>query len=130
MKRVTLNIDLEDNKLFEKEVAEYILSFSRQVAKETIEKEVSAEIQRIACGMVNPCNIWLRDKVHESVKKILAEQSICAIIDNLVSETIQTKVHHIADREIQKVNIKKIFDDKLFASIREYFTGGNDGTAV
>lgn len=118
MKRITLNIDLEDNELFEQEVIKAVRDYAKQIAKEVVEQTVFSS------------GYALERMIDEEIKKRINSYWASTTIKNDAFNVIQKKISDAANEAVQKFDIKKIFDDKLFTSIREYFTGGNDGTAV
>lgn len=133
MKRITLNIDLEDNELFEQEITKAVRNYAKQIARESVESVVSAEINRIVedklkYGLSSVC--ILDRKIDEEITKRINSYWASTAIKNNAFDVIQKKVSDAANEAVQRFDIKKIFDDKLFASIHDYFTGGNDGTAV
>lgn len=133
MKRVTLNIDLEDNELFEHEVTKAVRDYAKQIARESVESVVSAEITRIVENNLKnrlPSGYTLERMIDEEITKRINSYWTSTTIKSNAFNVIQKKISDAADEAVQKFNIKKIFDDKLFASIREYLTGGNDGISV
>lgn len=133
MKRVTLNIDLEDNELFEREVTKAVRDYAKQIAREVVEQTVSEEIERIAENSLKnrfSSGYTLERMIDEEIKKRINSYWASTAIKNDAFNVIQKKISDAANEAVQRFDIKKIFDDKLLASIREYFTGGNDGTAV
>ncbi len=133
MKRITLNIDLEDNELFAQEVAKAVRDYAKQIAREVVEQTVSVEIERIAENSLKnrlSGGYTLKRMIDEEIEKRINSYWASTAIKSDAFNVIQKKISDAANEAVQRLDIKKIFDDKLFASIREYFMVGNDGAAV
>ena len=92
MKRITLNIDLEENKAFENEVEEIIKAKIRERVRneniELIEREVEKEIERLTAA-----NRWGYKTKLET------------IVSNLIENTVR--------RDIRSFDLNKIVEEKM-----------------
>ena len=88
MKRMTLNIDLEENEVFEKEVVEIIRAKAREIARNhhvrIIEESVSAEIKRIFLNdhygtYRNELKKTIEGCIHAQIRDFLCHEPIAQI---------------------------------------------------
>ena len=94
MKRVSLNIDLDDNEIFDKEVTNIIKGKIREIVRNDIQdlvkKEAADEIERLFNG-----NSWdYRNKLSNIVKDTVREE-IKSVINH-------TDVHYIANKAVEE----------------------------
>lgn len=140
MKRLTLNVDLEENEIFEKEVIEIIRAKAREIARNhqvcIIEEAVSAEIRRL---FSNDCYGTYRSQLkkivegciytqvreflsHEDINKI-AEEELTKQMDFIISRTTseaEEKCVSVLNKTISNEVMKKMND------ILHGVTGGSD----
>lgn len=121
MKRLTINVDLEDNEVFDKEVKEIIIAQSKQIARESVENELRKEIERLVKNEVEKVaeSNWynpVRDRVVIEVsKKMIRELSISKEdLDDVVGKKV-TK--YLNDKVIHSRGIEGFIQDVLKKSI-------------
>lgn len=102
--RLTLNVDLNENDLFEEKVLEAVKSEARKIAREVVSKEISSEISRIVSrwvkdgssyGYVGKLEKHMRETVDKEVKKALDG---IKIDDDLVEQRVESVLGNVDSR--------------------------------
>lgn len=111
MKRLTLNMDLEENEIFEKEVVEIIRAKAREIARNhqvcIIEEAVSAEIRRL---FSNDCYGTYRRElkkivegcIHTQIRDFLSHEDI----DQIAKEELARQMEFIISRTTSEAEEK------------------------
>ena len=121
MKRVTLNIDLEDNQLFDEQVVETIKAKVRELVRNEnynyVASETKKELDRLiadSCWYSSTINKIIRDKISGIVHDVLATDEMRQkLSDALDSESIkfinrnQSVIESYCEAAVQK----KLNDD-------------------
>lgn len=94
MKKITLSINLDDNEVLDKSVQEAIMGQAKQIARETLEKELRSEIERIT------------EKKIDSLKTDYYNDVSRRISDSIFN---RLNLHQINNSE----NINKIVEEKV-----------------
>jgi hypothetical protein len=107
MKKINLSVNLEDNEVFEKTIKEAVASHAKQLAREELEKELVAEIERIATARLNEIK-------QSSYYSIVVSRVTDAVVQKLtkdihfdnekVNAMIEEKVGAYLDSRIQSRN--------------------------
>lgn len=101
MKRIILNVDLDDNEVFEKEVADAIRAEVRKITRDEqlklIQKEADKEFKRL----VDADTYNYRDKLRNIVEGIILKNVRDAIsssdIKELVNEAVSQRISFYSD---------------------------------
>lgn len=113
MKRLTLNIDLKENEVFEKEVVEIIKAKAREIARNhqvcIIEEAVSTEIRRL---FSNDCYGTYRNQlkkivegcIHTQIRNFLSHEDI----DKIAKEEFARQMDFIISRTTSEAEEKCI----------------------
>lgn len=120
MKRLTLNIDLNENEIFEKEVIEVIKAKIRENAREfanfddTIQNEIQKKIQ--AQSITSIVHQALYAVVRDEIAKLNLQQAIRKAVD----EVLELKVHNFtgkADARCDEI-LTKLINEKVQEKFR------------
>lgn len=147
MKRITINVDLEDNEILQQTVREAIDGYIKQLTRECFHEVVEAELERLVkreCEQINNPGFWQRQEIKSQIQKkvnaFMAEAGVykeelmdraTAIIsrikttaDQKLSEALDTAniiiggIDDRVDREIRK-RVDIAMNDKLTKVIME-----------
>ena len=107
MKRVTLNIDLNENTIFEKEVIELIKAKSREIARDNqvsiIEETVSQEIKRLfSKDFTGSYKSDLKKLVEQKIAMKAREELDRIDIRSIVNEEMQRQIEVIISQTTAK----------------------------
>ena len=126
MKHLNLKVSIEDNELFEEELAKALKAHAKQIARESLNEELSKEIDRISkknlenlatSNWYNP----IRDKVAESVHKKFSEEFNLQNeqFKSLLEEKIVAALGKKIDSQIEGV-ITHLINKSLAIAIQSY----------
>lgn len=120
MKRVTLNLDLNENEIFEKEVVEAIKAKIREVTRNFIafDDAIQNEIQKKITGrsMENIIHQALYAVVRDEIAKMNLQQAIKKAVDDV----LDIKIHNFtgkADARCDEI-LTKLINDKVQEKFR------------
>lgn len=125
MKRMTLNIDLKENEVFEKEIEEIIRAKVRGVIRTEFGKVVGEESKKEVERLFKADTYGYRDKLKDLVKsaassdirKAIEEQDIVGLTKEKISEIVEYKVNYYSDIVDEKC--KKVLDAKITVAVEE-----------
>lgn len=125
MKRVTLEIDLKENEIFEKEVEEAIRAKTREVVRgeyeRIIQEEASKEFKRIfdanTYGYRDQLKDAVKDAAAKSIKRTIAEQDIAGLTKEKIEEIVTYKVQYYSDIVEQKCT--EVLQNRITALVEE-----------
>lgn len=110
MKRLNLQIDLNENEVFEKEVEEAIRAKARELARnehsKLIEEEVRNEVKRLCDG-----NSWgYRDKLKSLVRELTRDEMKKVIsdldIETIAKNCVESRIDYIVSATTREVEQK------------------------
>ena len=110
MKRLTLQIDLNENEVFEKEVENAIKAKARELTRnkhsKMIEEEVQNEVKRLVDG-----NTWgYRDKLKSMVREITREEMKKVIsdveVESIAKKCVEDRIDYIVSSTTSEVERK------------------------
>ena len=110
MKRLTLQIDLNENEVFDKEVENAIKAKARELARnehsKLIEEEVRNEVMRLCDG-----NAWgYRDKLKSLVRELTRDEMKKVIsdldIETIAKNCVESRVDYIVSSTTREVEQK------------------------
>lgn len=134
MKRLTLNIDLAENEIFEKEVVEIIRAKAREIARNhqvcVIEEAVSTEIRRL---FLNDCYGTYRNQlkkivegcIHTQIRDFLSHEPI----DQIAKEELARQMNFIISRTTSEAEEKcvsvlsKTINDEVMKKVNVILRG-------
>lgn len=125
MKRVTLEIDLKENEIFEREVEKAIRAKTREIVRgeyeKIIQEEASKEFKRIFDANSYGYRDRLKDAVREAatrdIKKAIEEQDIVGITKERIDEIVRYKVQYYSNTVDEKC--KEVLKNKMTALVEE-----------
>lgn len=135
MKRITLNVDLDDNEILGEEIKSTIQDTARQYAREQYHKVVEKEIDRIIEGRVEQLtrSYIVRNEISQTTRRVFlkylestgwckdaAENAIKAKVDSV--DTLITKVIGDLEQRTESIihqRIDELFKDNLTRMILE-----------
>ena len=109
MKRIQIQVDIEDNEIFEKSVQEAIKAQARQIARDVIEQEIRQEIERIVSSKISELQTGRYNR--SSIQKQITEN---------LAQSIST------DIKIDVDAIKKHVEDTATEMLQRRFLKNND----
>ena len=72
MKRITINVDIEDNEILEQTVREAVNGYIKQLTRECFHEVVEAELERLVkreCDQINNPSFWQRQEIKSQIQK-------------------------------------------------------------
>lgn len=125
MKRVTLEIDLKENEIFEKEVEEAIRAKTREIVRNEyegiVQEEASKEFKRIfdanTYGYRDKLKDAVKDAAAKSIKRTIAEQDIAGLTKEKIEEIVTYRVQYYSDIVDQKCT--EVLQKRITASVEE-----------
>lgn len=76
MKRVVINVDLDDNEIFQQAVKEAMDGYIKQLTRERFHEVVEEELERMiknACEELNHPNFWQRQEIQSQIRSRVNE---------------------------------------------------------
>lgn len=119
MQRITINIDLDENELLEKEVEEAIKGHARKIVREAIDGAIREEIARVADNIAKEAFSPPRwnghpetggkyyQMVYNTVKEAIQENGIEIhdIIERLLEEKSDLHIDYVIEQKMSKAEI-------------------------
>lgn len=101
MKRVSINIDLKDNEIFEKEVTEIVKAKVREVVRNDFSDIVGDAVKAELNGLINGNGYSYSGKLETELKKaalpkireVIGDMDINQLITDKVNELVGTKMN-------------------------------------
>ncbi|AIF72015.1 hypothetical protein LD11_gp139 [Bacillus phage Riley] len=104
MKKVSINLTLEDNELFEKSIKDALISQAKQISREEIDKALTYEINRVATARVNELKnggYWnyTQTEITKNIAKRLEKEitidrdALTALLEEKVNKYLDEKIH-------------------------------------
>ncbi|AGY46648.1 hypothetical protein BigBertha_140 [Bacillus phage BigBertha] len=104
MKKVSINLTLEDNELFEKSIKDALISQAKQISREEIDKALTYEINRVATARVNELKnggYWnyTQTEITKNIAKRLEKEitidrdALTALLEEKVNKYLDDKIH-------------------------------------
>lgn len=114
MKKVSINLTLEDNELFEKSIKDALISQAKQISREEIDKALAYEIQRVTTARINELkngSYWsyTQSEITKNIAKRLEKEitidrdALTALIEEKVNKYLDDKIHQFGgiDKYVQ-----------------------------
>lgn len=127
MKRIKLNVDIEDNEILDKTLKEALISQAKQIARGELEKELQAEIERITTAKINEVKgsgyyNSIASRITDLIVKRLEKEIIVNTTD--INEMIEDKVNIYLDSKIEQKNgldgfIQKYIDQSIASALMQ-----------
>jgi len=110
MKKVSINLTLEDNELFDKSIKDALVSQAKQISGEEIDKVLTYEINRVATARVNELKnggYWssVQTEITKNIAKRLEKEMIIdtttinAMLEEKVNKYLDDKIHQFGGVE-------------------------------
>jgi len=110
MKKVSINLTLEDNELFDKSIKDALVSQAKQISREEIDKVLTYEINRVATARVNELKnggYWssVQTEITKNIAKRLEKEMIIdtttinAMLEEKVNKYLDDKIHQFGGVE-------------------------------
>lgn len=121
MKRINLKVDLEDNEIFEEEVKKAFIDQAKQIAREEMDKELKAEIERIVTAKIKEVKeSSYYNSIISGITELVVKRIDSQITINTkdINQMIEEKVNAYLDRKIEQKNgmdefIQKYIDKSI-----------------
>lgn len=126
MKQLNLKVSIEDNVLFGEEMTKALKAQAKQIARESLNEEMSNEINRISkknlenlasSNWYNPIRDKVADSVHKEFSKEFSLQN--EQFKNLLEEKIADALSKKIDSQIEDV-IAQLINKSLAKAIQNY----------
>ena len=130
MKRITINVDLDDNELLDEEIVKAVRGYAKQIARSEMETTIQKEIQRLVTHAIDndfrvPASRFdsggqmyrkVRDAVNDAFKSN-GDGGIQAVLRPIIREEIQ----HVEPSDVEKIVREAVTKetDKILASVKE-----------
>lgn len=114
MKKVNINLTLEDNEIFEKSIKDALVSQAKQISREEMNKVLQSEIERVATARVDELkNGGYWSSVQTELTKRIADRlekemkidttTVDAMIEEKVNKYLDDRVHRLGgiDKYVQ-----------------------------
>lgn len=114
MKKVSINLTLEDNELFEKSIKDALISQAKQISREEIDKALAYEIQRVATARINDLKnggywSYTQSEITKNIAKRLEKEitidkdALTALLEEKVNKYLDDKIHQFGgiDKYVQ-----------------------------
>jgi len=114
MKKVSINLTLEDNDLFEKSIKDALISQAKQISREEIDKALAYEIQRVTTARINELkngSYWsyTQSEITKNIAKRLEKEikidkdALTALLEEKVNKYLDDKIHQFGgiDKYVQ-----------------------------
>lgn len=106
MKRVSINLTLEDNEIFEKSIKDALISQAKQISREEIDKVLKSEIERVVTDRVTELKngrYW--GSVQTEITKRIANrlENELRIDTTTVKAMIEEKVNKYLDNQVHRL---------------------------
>ena len=127
MKRVTLEIDLKENEIFEKEVEKVIRAKTREIIRGEYERIIQDEASKEVKRLFDANSYGYRDKLQDLVKQTavrdikmaIEEEDIVSLTKEKINEIVEYKVKYYSDivdsrcKEVLEKTITKAVEEKM-----------------
>lgn len=127
MKRVTLEIDLKENEIFEKEVEKVIRAKTREIIRGEYDRIIQDEASKEVKRLFDANSYGYRDKLQDLVKctavrdirMAIEEEDIVGLTKEKINEVIEYKVKYYSDivdsrcKEVLEKTITKAVEEKM-----------------
>lgn len=127
MKRVTINIDLKENEIFEKEVESVIRAKVREITRNEYDRIVQEEASKEFKRLFNADSNGYRDKLKDLIKytavrdirMAIEEEDIVGLTKEKINEVVEYKVKYYSDivdkrcKEVLENTISKTIEEKM-----------------
>ena len=127
MKRVTLEIDLKENEIFEKEVEKVIRAKTREIIRGEYERIIQDEASKEVKRLFDANSYGYRDKLKDLVKQTsvrdirmaIEEEDIVGLTKEKINEIVEYKVKYYSDivdsrcKEVLEKTITKAVEEKM-----------------
>ena len=127
MKRVTLEIDLKENEIFEKEVEKVIRAKTREIVRGEYERIIQDEASKEVKRLFDANSYGYRDKLQDLVKQTavrdirtaIEEEDIVGLTKEKINEIVEYKVKYYSDivdsrcKEVLEKTITKAVEEKM-----------------
>lgn len=127
MKRVTLEIDLKENEIFEKEVESVIRAKVREITRNEYDRIVQEEASKEFKRLFNADSNGYRDKLKDLIKytavrdirMAIEEEDIVGLTKEKINEVVEYKVKYYSDivdkrcKEVLENTISKTIEEKM-----------------
>ena len=128
MKRVSIDIDLKDNEIFDKEVTEIIKAKVREIVRndfsEIIEEAVKAELNKIVDGngysYRGKLETELKRVALPKVRDVIGDMDINRLISDKVNELVEAKMNWYVEESTKqcKLTLKEIATKEVSEKIK------------
>lgn len=127
MKRVTINIDLKENDIFEKEVESIIRAKVREITRNEYDRIVQEETSKEFKRLFDADSYGYRDKLKDLIKQTAArdirvaieEEDIVGITKEMINKIVEYEVKYYSDivdsrcKEVLENTISKTVEEKI-----------------
>ena len=127
MKRLTLEIDLKENEIFEKEIEEAIRAKTREIIRgeynKIIQDEASKEIKRLfdadSYGYKDKLKNLVKEASIRDIRIAIEEEDIIGLTKEKINEIVEYKVKYYSDivdrrcKEVLETIITKAVEEKM-----------------
>lgn len=114
MKKVSINLTLEDNDLFEKSIKDALISQAKQISREEIDRTLAYEIDRVTAARINELKnggywSYTQSEITKNIAKRLEKEitidrdALTALIEEKVNKYLDDKIHQFGgiDKYVQ-----------------------------
>ena len=127
MKRVTLEIDLKENEIFEKEVEKVIRAKTREIIRgeydRIIQDEASKEVKRLfdadSYGYRGKLQDLVKNTAVRDIRMAIEKEDIVGLTKETINEVIEYKIKYYSDivdsrcKEVLGKTITKAVEEKM-----------------
>ena len=127
MKRVTLEIDLKENEIFEKEVESVIRAKVREITRNEYDRIVQEEASKEFKRLFDADSYGYRDKLKDLIKytavrdirMAIEEEDIVGLTKEKINDVVEYKVKYYSDivdkrcKEVLENTISKTIEEKM-----------------
>lgn len=127
MKRVTLEIDLKENEIFEKEVEKVIRAKTREIIRgeydRIIQDEASKEVKRLfdadSYGYRGKLQDLVKNTAVRDIRMAIEKEDIVGLTKETINEVIEYKIKYYSDivdsrcKEVLEKTITKAVEEKM-----------------
>ena len=118
MRRITINVDLNENEILQEEVVEALKGYARMVARETLMASIDAEAKRVVSAALTNEYSGLRRELTEQIRaEVRKEISIGGFDQRFVTREIRGRIDEAAKQALQELT--KNAKDYLMEAVGE-----------
>lgn len=118
MRRITINVDLNENEILQEEVVEALKGYARRVARETLMASIDAEAKRVVSAALTNEYSGLRRELTEQIRaEVRKEISIGGFDQRFVTREIRGRIDEAAKQALQELT--KNAKDYLMEAVGE-----------